>query len=98
MTKAFFIKIFILNVLDGLMTLLWINLGIANEMNPLMSFLLFQGPEVFFFTKILIVGLGLIFLWKHKEYKIAVISAKIAMTVYILVCLWHITNLIFLVI
>ena len=58
--------IFGLNLLDGLLTLLWVNTGVAEEVNPIMAAWLDLGPLYFLSIKVFLVT-GLLF-FVHRFY------------------------------
>lgn len=64
------IGIFSLSCLDALFTLLLLGMG-AEEVNPFMAALLEHGVWTFLYTKLVITGLGLVFLVIHATFWIA---------------------------
>lgn len=59
--------IFSLSVLDAFFTLTWIKSGLAVEANPLLQDLIVHGDLSFVGTKVLLTGLGCLFLESAKE-------------------------------
>jgi hypothetical protein len=64
------IGIFVLNIFDALFTLIWLQRGGA-EANPFMDWLIQQGDHVFLVQKCIVVGLWLVFLLVHKNFRLA---------------------------
>ena len=80
--------IFILNILDALFTLLWLQRG-GEEANPLMAFLLSMGEGVFLLQKCIVVGIWLIVLLIHKNFRLARIGLYSLAGIYALVIVGH---------
>jgi len=58
-----------LNLGDALLTLIWVKLEIAEELNPMMDHLLDVGGWRFVAYKTFLVGLCGWALWRHRERK-----------------------------
>jgi len=54
--------IILLNLVDALFTMTWLDLGLATEANPLMEVLTSWGPVPFVLGKVLLVSLGCYFI------------------------------------
>jgi hypothetical protein len=83
----FFLILF--NVLDGMMTIAWVGSGRATEANPLMELLIQIHPVLFMATKILLVGLGALLLWRFRDRALAVGSLYLCVAAYLLLMLYH---------
>ena len=81
--------VFILNVIDGVLTLFWVFTEKAEEANPLMAELINLHPVLFITGKMLLVLLGSLLLWKLRERPVAVISIFFVFMVYYFVLLYH---------
>ena len=81
--------VFILNVIDGVLTLFWIFTERAEEANPLMAELINLHPVLFITGKMLLVLLGSLLLWKLRERPVAVIAIFGVFLVYYFVLLYH---------
>jgi len=57
----------VFNLVDAVLTLIWILTGHAIEANPLMASALDFGPVIFMLTKITVVSLGLTILWIRRK-------------------------------
>ncbi|MFP6638673.1 MAG: DUF5658 family protein [Myxococcota bacterium] len=89
---ALLVSILVLNLLDAVFTLLWIQRGGA-EANPFMAFMLELGDGFFLAQKCFMVGLWLIFLTIHKNFRLARIGLYSLAAVYLLLLAGHITLL-----
>ena len=84
------VGILALNAFDALFTLLWLQRGGA-EANPIMRWLLELGDHAFLIQKCFVVGLWLIFLVVHKNFRLARIGLWSLLGVYLLLLLYHFT-------
>ena len=58
----------LLNIADTLFTLEWVhNMGIAEEANPIMAHLIAIDPMLFVVTKLTLVSLACLLLWRIRE-------------------------------
>jgi len=79
----------ILNLVDALFTLGFIELGAATEANPLMALLLASGPVTFMIGKLTLVSMGVLLLWRYRARRSAICGLVCATTVYIALCIYH---------
>ena len=82
-------SLLILNMLDGVLTIAWIGSGRATEANPLMDVLLAANPILFMIVKTLLVYLGVLLLWQHRNKMTAVVSLYLCFFAYTCVFLYH---------
>jgi hypothetical protein len=80
--------IFMLNVGDAFMTMMWLSRG-GREANPIMDFFLDIGPGAFIAQKCFIVGFWLLVLLMHKNFRFARIGLYAALMVYALLMILH---------
>jgi hypothetical protein len=85
---ALLLGIFILNILDAFFTLLWLQMG-GGEGNPLMEQLLKTSDLLFLFQKCVVVGLWLLILMAHKNFRAARIGLWGAFVLYACVLVYH---------
>lgn len=71
------------------MTIAWIESGGATEINPLMDLLIGIHPVLFMTTKILLVGLGTLLIWRFRDRSMAVGSLYLCVAAYSLLMLYH---------
>ena len=79
----------VLNLLDAVLTLLWVNTGIAVEANALLSDLVETNALAFMVVKLSLVSLGLLLLWRQRERKLAVAGLMIAFVAYNSLLVYH---------
>jgi|GEM_PF-4753627 hypothetical protein len=72
-TGALLRFIFMANILDGLLTLHWMNMKVADEANPLMAHLIEIDPNLFLGVKFAAVTISCLIFWRYHR----LISAKI---------------------
>ena len=82
------VGILMLNALDAFFTLRWLQLG-GREANPLMQWLLEFSDLAFLLQKCLVVGVWLIVLTVHKNFRIARIGLWSLLVLYTAVLLYH---------
>lgn len=87
---ALLFAIFLLNIADAFMTMLWLHRG-GGEANPVMAFFLDIGPFAFLAQKCLVVGFWLILLLVHKNFRFARIGLYASLAVYALLLILHFT-------
>jgi hypothetical protein len=75
------LTIFILNMGDAFFTMMWLGRG-GREANPVMDFFLDIGPWAFLAQKCIVVGLWLVILLVHKNFRFARIGLYSALVVY----------------
>ena len=65
------VSLVIMNFLDAVFTLYWVEAGLATELNPIMAEALYMGPWVFVLVKLGLVSLAISLLWIRRDNKIA---------------------------
>jgi len=80
----------ILNLLDALFTLLWVRAGLAREANALLDDLVNENALLFVATKISLVSLGSLLLWRSRQRPVATIGLFVAFMVYYWILLYHV--------
>lgn len=83
------VTITVLNLLDGVLTMIWVASGQATEANPIMAQVLGRHPALFVLTKCTLVGLGTYLLWRLRRYGLAVVGLFIAFMTYYYVLIFH---------
>lgn len=87
------VALLMLNLLDGLFTLLFLQLGVAEELNPLMRVAYEQSPLVFMFSKLVIVNAGLWLLCLHRRMRASRIAIRAGAVVYAIIVVYHLAFL-----
>jgi hypothetical protein len=85
--------VLVLNLIDAVLTLLWVRLGLAREANALVRDLVEQHALAFVLVKLALVGLGSWLLWRRREHPLAVIGIFAAFLAYYAVLLLHLRYL-----
>lgn len=83
------VGILLLNVIDGILSILWIGSGKAVETNPLLEMLINQHPILFMITKLSLVVLGVVLLWRLKHHPLAIVTIFTMFLLYYYVLLIH---------
>ena len=85
---ALILAVFLMNVADAFLTLLWLERG-GQEANPFMDFFLDIGPGAFLVQKCGIVGIWLVILLVHKNFRFARLGLYASLVVYAALMLVH---------
>ncbi len=72
-----------LNLFDTVATITWIELGVAEEANPLMAVLLAIHPTLFAVVKMLLVSCSVAILWHFRHHRASKIGTGLACAVYL---------------
>jgi hypothetical protein len=81
--------IVIMNLLDAVLTLGWIQAGLAEEANAFLRDLAHGNAMGFMLAKIGLVSPGALLLWRYRERPLAIVGAFGAFLIYYLVLLHH---------
>lgn len=87
------VALLMLNLMDGLFTLLFLQLGVAEELNPVMRVAYEQSPLLFMFSKLLIVNAGLCLLCLHRRLKASRLAIRAGAVVYAVIVVYHLAFL-----
>jgi hypothetical protein len=82
------VAIFLLNVFDAVFTLAWLQRG-GSEANPLMDFLIRAGDSVFLIQKCFVVGIWLLVLVVHKNFRFARLGMWMLFVLYAAILVYH---------
>ena len=83
------IAVLVMNALDALFTLVWVRAGLAVEANSLMRDMVENNAFLFVATKLGLVSLGSLLLWRQRTHPIAVVAIFVVFLVYYFVLLYH---------
>lgn len=86
------VLLFALNMLDAVLTLVWIRLNVATEGNGLMARLLEYGEFPFLGVKFFVGFIAAYVLYRFAHFKIAKRGLQITLTVYCLLMLIHLAT------
>jgi hypothetical protein len=81
------------NLLDGLFTLTYLQLGVATELNPLMRAAYEVSPLWFMLAKLVVVNGGLLLLCLHKGTRAARWATMAGAVLYAAIVAYHLTFL-----
>ncbi len=81
--------VLVLNLIDALLTLVWVRSGLAREANPLIDQLVNEHAVVFVLVKLGLVSLGSWLLWHRRKRPAAVVAIVAAFLAYYFVLLYH---------
>ena len=84
----------LLNLTDGLFTLTFLQLGVAEELNPLMRVAYERSPLLFMGLKLAIVGTGVALLCAHHEHRLAQWALKAGLGLYAAINVYHLAFLV----
>ena len=83
------VAVVVLNLLDAVFTLLWVELGIATEANILLTGLLDSSAVAFMVVKLALVSLGVMLLYRQRERRLAVVGLVVCMAAYNALLIYH---------
>ena len=89
------LSIFLLSLLDAVFTYIWLQNGIAEELNPLLAFCIDLGDAWFFSAKIALTGIGCLILFKTRESYWSRKSATALLFLYICLNIYHVVGAVF---
>jgi hypothetical protein len=84
--------VIILNLLDALWTLAFVEAGVAQESNPLMQRALALGPVGFVVAKLTLVSLSVLLLWRLRHRRTAALALCSGAMTYALIVAYHVSN------
>lgn len=87
------VLLLVLNLLDGLFTLSYLQMGVAQEANPVMRAAYELSPVGFMALKLLVVNVGVVVLVLHRDSRVAQWALKAAVGVYAVIVTWHLAFL-----
>ena len=82
--------VLVMNLIDGILTLLWVRSGLAVEANTLIDELVNEHAMVFICVKLALVGMGSWLLWNRRGSPLAVVGIFAAFVTYYSILLLHI--------
>ena len=81
----------VLNLVDAIFTLVYTEVGVATEANPLMDTALRSSPLAFMLVKLALVSLGVLVLWRLRHRRAAAVGLVGATTAYLSLVAYHVT-------
>lgn len=86
------VLLFALNMLDAVLTIIWIRTNVATEGNALMAYLLEYGEFPFLCVKLLIGAFAAYILYRYAHIKVARRGMQLALGVYVMLMLVHLAT------
>ena len=83
-----------LNLVDGIFTLTFLQLRVAEEANPLMKLAFRASPLAFMGLKLLAVQIGVWMLWKYRGAPAAKTALGVGVLLYGAIACWHLVFLV----
>lgn len=87
------VLLLVLNLLDGLFTLTFLQLDVAEELNPLMRWAYEHSPLSFMAVKLAIVSLGLSLLCMHRSMRLSQRAIQAGAALYTVIDIYHLAFL-----
>jgi hypothetical protein len=87
------VLLLVLNVMDGLFTLIFLQMGVAKEANPLMRQAFEFSPVGFMAFKLVMVNVGVWVLMTHWTARLARLALTFATLAYGVIVTWHLAFL-----
>ena len=87
------VALLVLNLLDGLFTLTFLQLEVAEELNPLMKLAYEHSPLLFMMAKLVIVNAGLTLLCLHRGMKASRLAIRAGALIYAVINVYHLAFL-----
>lgn len=84
-------SVFVMSVVDGILTLVWVLMHYAEEANPLMNYFLQVHPTLFMLVKIGLVALGTSLLWRYRLQPLAIAGVSFCFVVYAAILVVHLS-------
>nr|WP_224365473.1 DUF5658 family protein [Hyalangium versicolor] len=83
------VALLVLNLLDGLFTLTFLQLDVAEELNPLMRAAYESSPLLFMVSKLVIVNAGLTLLCMHRGLRASRLAIRAGALIYAIINVYH---------
>jgi hypothetical protein len=87
------VALLVLNLLDGLFTLTFLQLDVAEELNPLMRVAYEVSPLIFMLSKLVIVNAGLSLLCLHRTMRASRLAIRAGALIYAVINVYHLAFL-----
>ncbi len=82
--------VLVLNLIDAVLTLLWVRAGLAEEANTLIDELVNEHAVMFVVVKLSLVGMGSWLLWNRRESPLAVVAIFSVFVAYYAILAHHV--------
>jgi len=85
------LSLYALSLIDAYLTILLINLGIAEEINPIMAFYLGYGSRSFVMIKVMFTAAPLFLLCLSKDFSMTKITLKSSIMIYLIIVIYELS-------
>jgi len=85
------LSIYTLSLIDAYLTVFLIDLGVAEEINPVMAFYLGYGPRSFVVMKVLFTAVPLFLLCLSKDFSITKITLRSSIMIYLSIVIYEVS-------
>ena len=83
------VLLLLLNLMDGVFTLTFLQLNVAEELNPLMRVAYEHSPMSFMAIKLVVVSLGLSLLCLHRSMNLSQRAIQAGAALYVVIDIYH---------
>lgn len=83
------------NLVDGIFTMAYVHVGMAEEANPLMDMFLRHSFVAFIVAKLALVSVGVGALWKCRATKTARVGLVVVSVAYVALVCYHVAALVY---
>ena len=83
------VAVVLLNLLDAVFTLVWVESGVATEANLLLEAILSRSAIAFVVVKMSLVSMGVLLLWRQRQRRLAVYGIRLSFAAYNSLLLYH---------
>lgn len=87
------VALLVLNLMDGLFTLFFLQLAVAEEINPFMRAAYEHSPMLFMLAKMVVVNAGLLLLCLHRKMRASRLAIRAGAFVYGCINVYHVVLL-----
>lgn len=87
------VALLLLNLLDGMFTMTFLQLDVAEELNPLMRAAYEHSPLLFMVSKLIIVNAGLALLCVHRGMRASRLAIRAGALIYAVINVYHLAFL-----
>ena len=88
--RTIVVAVIVLNLFDAVLTLLWVQLGVATEANVLLEGVLSRSAVLFMVVKMALVSLGVGLLWRQRARPLAIFGIALVFCAYATLAVHHV--------
>lgn len=95
MLRVALVFLIIANIIDALLTAIWVRMGLAEEANPIMVFFLLHSTPLFITIKLFLAFGGIYILYRYAHRLSAKIGICVCAAVYLYILYCHLPGITF---